>query len=299
MFWLSEGISILIVVALPFGLGAWLARRHGSRWGLFWAGAVTFVASQVVHLPLNALLTQAFAAGWLPVPPERYQLVFNVTLLGLTAGLCEETARYLVLRLWQRRARGWRPALMFGAGHGGIEAVLTGGLIVATMLQLAYYSQQDLASLGLPPEALTQIQAALAVWNTSPFYLGLVPALERIFAICLHLGLSVMVMRAVTRRNLGWLLLAIAWHTAANAVALWVGAASGNLYLAEVPVAVFALASLGIIWLQREPAPAAQPEAAAEAAPAGPTTDVVAEAAQRLAGAAGASQEHLERTRYE
>jgi uncharacterized membrane protein YhfC len=298
MFWLTEGVSVLIAVAAPFVLGAWLARRHGSRWGLFWAGAVTFIASQVVHLPLNAVLTQAFVAGVLPIPPERYLLVFNSTLLGLTAGLCEETARYLVLRLWQRRARGWRPALMFGAGHGGIEAIITGAIIVVTILQLAYYSQQpDLAALGLPVEAVTQIEETLAAWNTSPAYLGLVPGLERLFAICLHLGLSVMVMRAVTRRNLGWLLLAILWHTAANAVALIVAGATGNVYLAEIPVGIMALATLGLIWLLREPAP--QPAPAPASPLPGPEPDVVAEAARRLAGAQGAGQEKLDSTRFQ
>lgn len=301
MFWFAEGLSVLIAVTAPFLLGAWLARRqnaaarHVSRWGLFWAGAATFVASQVVHLPLNAGLTAAFQAGWLPTPPAQHQLIFNATLLGLTAGLCEETARYLVLRLWQRGARGWRPALMFGAGHGGIEAIFTGGLIVVTLLQLAYYSQQpDLGALGLPAGAAAQIEQALNTWNTSPAYLGLVPGVERLFAICLHLGLSVMVMRAVTRRNPGWLLLAILWHTAANAVALWVVGTTGNVYLAEVPIGLMALASLGLVWLLREPAPAIEPAAAAAA---GPAPDVVAEAARRLAELP--AQERLNETRYQ
>ncbi|MBI3242288.1 MAG: YhfC family intramembrane metalloprotease, partial [Chloroflexi bacterium] len=124
MLYLIYPLNALLMMALGVGLGLFLARRLNLRWGLFGVGAVTFVASQVVHIPLNYGLTWLFANHVLPGPPAEWQLLFNVTVLGLTAGLCEETARYAVYRWWIRSARTWREALMFGAGHGGIEAIL-------------------------------------------------------------------------------------------------------------------------------------------------------------------------------
>src|SRR5688572_30652271 len=117
MLYLTYALNFLLMIALPILLGAFLARRLGVRWSLFGIGAVTFIASQVVHLPLNAGLTALFANQILPNPPLVWKLPFNAIVLGLTAGLCEEIARYVVYRRWIKSARTWREALMFGAGH--------------------------------------------------------------------------------------------------------------------------------------------------------------------------------------
>ena len=128
MLYLTHALNGLLMIGLPLALGAFLARRLGVGWRLFWIGAVTFVASQVVHLPLNIGLTRVAAGGYLPKPPAEWKLAANAAILGLTAGLCEETARYLVYRWWLKSARTWRDGLMFGAGHGGIEAMIFGTL---------------------------------------------------------------------------------------------------------------------------------------------------------------------------
>jgi hypothetical protein len=81
------------VDGVPILLGAFLARRYGLAWRLFIAGGLTFIAAQVFHLPFNFLLTQAFKTGILPSPPAQWHLLFNATVLGLSAALFEEIAR--------------------------------------------------------------------------------------------------------------------------------------------------------------------------------------------------------------
>lgn len=77
------------------------------------------------------------------------------------------------------------------------------------------------------------------------------------------LSLAVLVMRAITRRNLLWLVAAIAWHALADGSAvLGQGAGLGVLRLEGV-VGAFALASLVIIFGLRP----RQPEPAVETAP--------------------------------
>src|SRR5436305_3035347 len=123
MLYVTYTLNFVLMIGVPFLLAAFLARQLHVRWGLFWVGAVTFIASQVVHIPFNALLgrlrlipsTQP-TAGW--------PLIELAVVAGLSAGLCEELARFLVLRFWLKRDRSWRSALMFGAGHGGVEAVI-------------------------------------------------------------------------------------------------------------------------------------------------------------------------------
>ena len=56
MLYVTYTLNFLLMLAMPFLLAAFLARRLPVRWGLFWVGAVTFIGSQIVHIPLNVLL---------------------------------------------------------------------------------------------------------------------------------------------------------------------------------------------------------------------------------------------------
>ncbi len=69
MLYLTYPLDAVIMIALPVAVGVLLARTLGAKWGLFGVGALTFIASQVVHVPLNAGLTTLFARGVLPAPP--------------------------------------------------------------------------------------------------------------------------------------------------------------------------------------------------------------------------------------
>jgi uncharacterized membrane protein YhfC len=119
-------LSILLMILLPILLAALLRRRFVIPWFLFCAGILTFIASQVVHLPLNAWLADL---GILPqagrdVNPPIWQYAL---VAGLTAGLCEELARtagYAILKRYRRFEDG----VMLGLGHGGIESMVFGGV---------------------------------------------------------------------------------------------------------------------------------------------------------------------------
>ncbi len=88
-------VAILLTITLPLLFAIFLRRRFRVSWFLFAIGTVTFVGSQVVHLPLNALLSKW---GVLPVGDlQGWPLAQAAVVLGLTAGLCEELARALVI----------------------------------------------------------------------------------------------------------------------------------------------------------------------------------------------------------
>src|SRR5512139_2670223 len=111
-------IAFLGMIILPILLGIWLSRRLRLSWKLLLAGALTFIASQVLHIPLVLWLTAAFQDGTLPAIPQAWALIFNAVLLGLLAGLFEQTARYLLFKFILKRARTWEEGMMVGAGHG-------------------------------------------------------------------------------------------------------------------------------------------------------------------------------------
>ncbi len=257
MLTVSYILNPLLMIALPIALGLVLARRLGLPSRLFFIGAATFILSQVVHIPLNLAIDRVVNSSLMPPIPQAYQLLFSAVVLGLSAGLCEEVARYLVYRLWIKDARHWRHALMFGAGHGGVEAVIVGALAaLGTVNLLVLMQTPDLTTLGLSAADLATIQAQLAAALSYPWWYPLLGAVERLFALVTHMALAVLVLQAFKRHNWLWLLAAILWHAALDGVAVYIlgalGPENGPLW-AEAALALFALAALGAIWALREP----------------------------------------------
>jgi uncharacterized membrane protein YhfC len=281
MLYLTYSLNALLMIALPVGLGLFLARRLGLRWGLFGAGAVTFVASQVVHIPLNYGLTWLFVNDILPSPPTEWQLPFNVVVLGLTAGLCEETARYAVYRWWIRSARTWREALMFGAGHGGIEAMILGGLVGLTLVNMIVLRNMDLSTLPIPADQLATAQQQVADYWAAPWYATFLPAVERALALCLHLSLAMLVLQVFRRKQVRWLGAAILWHATVNAVAVYVFAIWGA-YWSEAVLAGLAAVSLGMVFALRSRDETSLQESAPAAVAVAPAPVVVARAESDL-----------------
>ncbi|HEX7974960.1 MAG TPA: YhfC family glutamic-type intramembrane protease, partial [Anaerolineales bacterium] len=134
---LTHALNFILMISLGIGVGAFLARRFGLGWRLWWLGAATFVFSQVFHIPFNSLLNLLVRQGVLPWPAIRSQaLLASAIVGGLSAGVFEEVSRYLVLRFWVKDARSWRKGVLYGAGHGGMEAILLGLLAAYGYLQL-------------------------------------------------------------------------------------------------------------------------------------------------------------------
>ncbi len=273
MLYVTYALNFLLMIGLPLLLGFFLWKRLGTPWRLFGVGAVTFIASQVVHLPLLWGLTALFQQGLLPPVPQAYKLIFNAVVLGLMAGLCEELARYLVLRFWIKSTRTWRGALMFGAGHGGIEAILFGLLAGLSFVNMVGLRTMDLSTLPLGASQAALLAKQVAAYWAAPWYASLLGAVERVFAICFHLSATLLVLQVFTRQNRLWLGAAILWHALLDAVAVFVVGTAGP-YPTELVAGVFALAGLAIIyWLrprQPEPAPAPEPSRVVNGAPASP-----------------------------
>jgi uncharacterized membrane protein YhfC len=263
MLYITYLVNGLVMIGLPLGLGLFLSRKLGTKWSLFALGAASFFVSQVVHIPLLYGLTALFKNKVLPAPPAAWQLIFNAVVLGLLAGLCEELARYFFLRYGAKSARTWREALMFGTGHGGLEAIILGGLVLVSYVNMVGLRSANLSALGLSADQQAALARQLAAYWSAPWYLTLLGAVERLFALCLHLSLAVLVMRALSRHNLLWLVAAILWHALVDAAAvLGQGGGLGALRL-EAMVGALALGSLVIIFALRP----RQPEPAVEAAP--------------------------------
>jgi len=247
MLYLLYPLSALLMIGMPIALGVWLARKTKAPWLLFGIGAATFIGSQVVHIPLNAGLTAMFKAIWPSPQPQPWHIPFNAVVLGLTAGLCEETARYVGYRWLAKKARYWRDALMLGAGHGGTEAIILGILVGLAFISMAAMRQMDLTTQGLTGERLVLAQQQIAAYWSAPWYMALMGAVERLFAIMIQVSLAVLVLQVFTRGDWRWLVVAIGYHLIVDAMAVVGVQSRWPVLVIEATVAVFALVSLAII----------------------------------------------------
>jgi ABC-2 type transport system permease protein len=241
-------ISILLMILLPVILAALLRRRFVTPWFLFCVGILTFTASQAVHLPLNNWLADLGIlphAGKAAPPAWQYALV-----AGLTAGLCEELARaagYAIVR----RYRAFEDGVMMGLGHGGIDSMVFGGVMIAAGVSaLLPLIGTDLSSLNLTPDQLAALQKQLEMLLEAPWQ-AFMPLVERMLAMTAHVIFSLIVWRAFVRRNGWYVVLAIAYHAAVDAGAVYFAQtlANANAWLLEGAFALILLP--GIIWLVR------------------------------------------------
>lgn len=245
-------LSYLLMLGMPIALGVWIARRRGAGWALFGMGALTFIASQVLHIPFNWLILQRWRL--LPIDTAvTLNLVLLAAFAGLSAGVFEEGARYVTYRWWAKKARTWGRGLMLGAGHGGVESILLGLLAALNVGALAFMRGGWLLEL-VPAAQLPLLEQVFTAVFDVPWYMALFPAVERLFAICAHLALSLLVMQCFVRGQRRWLGIAVLWHAAFNFVALFAVVRWGAV-AAEGLLGVAALLSLGLIFALRTPEP--------------------------------------------
>ena len=267
MILVTSIIAVLGMILLPILLGFWLTRKFKLTWKLFFAGALTFIASQVLHIPFLAWLTALFNNGTLPAPPFAWTTIFNAVLLGLLAGIFEETARYILFKFFLKNARTWNEGVLVGAGHGGVEALILGVLGVFTVINMVVMRNVDLSTLGIPADQLTLAKQQVDAFWASPAYMGLLGLAERVFAICLHISLSAMVLYSVAYKKPIWFWLAMLWHALVDAAAVYLAPLVGALAVEGV-VAGMAIVSLAILFgLRSKFGTADPPQVTAETLP--------------------------------
>ena len=222
-------IAVLGMVFLPFVLGFWLTRKFNLPWRLWIAGAATFILSQVGHIPALVGLTALFTNGVLPSPPAAWTTAFNAVTLGLMAGIFEETARYVLFKFSLKNARTWNEGVLVGAGHGGIEAIFLGIGGILTIVNMIVMRNLDASMLGLSADQAALAKQQVDAFWASPAYIGLLGLIERFFAVCLHVALSVMVLYSVAYKKPIWFWTALLWHAAVDAGSVYLSPMLGPL----------------------------------------------------------------------
>jgi uncharacterized membrane protein YhfC len=245
-----------LMIAMPVGLAIFLTVRWKLGARLWLIGAGTFILSQIGHIPFNALAGLVLNRTPLVNMTPEAQLIFNAVFLGLSAGLFEELFRYGMFRWWAKDARSWRKGVLTGAGHGGAEAILLGTIVLYAFIQFASLRTADLSTL-IPADQLALARQQVSAYWSMTWYDSLLGAVERLFAIPTQIALAVLVLQTFTRRQWFWVGLAILYHAALDAGAVYLAASQGALPT-EALAGGFAVLSLILLIVLRQPEPAAE-----------------------------------------
>ena len=246
---LCMGFCLLFAFALPIGLCVFLRRRKGADLPPFFVGAgVMLLFAFVLESAVNSAI---FASPLGAVIRERNWLY--ALFGGLMAGLFEETGRFLACKTALKTFRVKdENALMYGAGHGGLEAIVLLGITSINNLTysvLINAGRIDTLTQGLPAEALGQLETVIEQLSTASPALFLLGAAERLFALALQLALSVLVWFAAKKPGRVWLFpLAILLHLIVDAVSGALSLGGVSVYLIEIIIGVMAVLACLLAW---------------------------------------------------
>jgi len=232
--------AALLSLAAPLAVYLICRRRMVLSWRNIGLGAATFFLFALVlesalhwyvlkHNPVTSVWLRTHGWGF---------AAYGAAM----AALFEETGRYLALRLLAKRTGDPGTAVAYGLGHGGLEAILVGflaqvlALVMAVMLNLGMLG--PLLARKLPPAAIAKLEGTLVHLNFGGVLVG---GFERVWALLLQIALSLLVWRAVSRRELRWLLAALALHAGIDSLAGATGVKMISIAATETALTVVGL----------------------------------------------------------
>jgi uncharacterized membrane protein YhfC len=222
-------ISGLLEFFIPLLLGLFIWSRLKAKWLAFLVGAVLWFVAFVVRSPINT-----YGTLWIYQNFKGAALIYlSVALPSLTAGIFEESARWLAFRFAVKDHR-LENGLMYGAGHGGIESMLLVGVSVLSSAIVGYFYPQTLTS------------AQLVQLTTTPEWLVFIGLWERLCAMMFHMAMSILVLESFRQKQIWYLGVAIGAHFFLNFAAVY--ALQWGIVQSELVVTVFAVVALWYVW---------------------------------------------------
>lgn len=234
-------ISMLLSVGVPIALLIVGKKKYHAKISSFFIGAGTFLLFAMVLEQILHLLV--IRVGGLNEQSNRWLYYIYA---AAAAAVFEETGRLIAMKFWMKKRLDFANGLMYGIGHGGCEAIMIGGLaninnLISMLMINSGAMQQSLAL--LPDELKNQTLEQLSALWTTPTSLFFASGIERIVALLLQIGLSLMIYKAVRTKKWGMAAIAYVLHFAVDFVAV-AGANYCSVWIMEVFIFVAAIGTL-------------------------------------------------------
>ena len=213
----SLAVTVVLMIVIPVGFFLYWRRKHKEQTRISWliAGAAGFlVSARVLELGVHYFCLMA------DNPVSRFLNGSTVAyvLYGIVmAGVFEECGRHIILKYILKKNRSRENAVLYGIGHGGIEILAVALPSIITYLVVAVLFSKGNVQEALNALKITEENAAAAlptVQAAAAFDYGMMAmnVIERLLAMLLQIGLTVIVYSGVCGAGKGYLPLAILLH---------------------------------------------------------------------------------------
>ena len=243
-------LNTLLGVAIPVCLAWWAVKKHNVKLSTILIGAATFFVFAMV---LEAIVHKLVLTG------DRAAAIQGNTLYyalygGLMAGLFEETGRFLAMKfLLKKEPSETKTAVAYGIGHGGMEVLLVFAMSMVSLLTMSVMINLGMTDMLLektPEASQAALTAQFDQLKTTAAGAYLYGLWERLSALILHIGLSILVWVAV-RKGGKWFWffpVAILLHALVDGVAVVLSKSAGYCAIESIILAM-AIAVAGLAWL--------------------------------------------------
>lgn len=244
-------MTVVLMIAIPVVFFVCWRRKHKERTNLGYlvAGVIGFIVSaRVLEVGVHYFCVMADN----PVSRLINGNIAVYVLYGtVMAGVFEECGRYFMLKNVMKKNRTRENAVLYGIGHGGIEvlAVVLPAMITYLVIAILFSrgnAEEAMRQLKITEEtaaaALPSVQAA-AAFNYGTTVLN---AVERLFAMLLHIGLTIIVFYGVIHAKKRFLPLAVLLHMLMDAFPALYQKGAAPLWAVEVWAALWT-AAIGFI----------------------------------------------------
>jgi uncharacterized membrane protein YhfC len=211
----SPGIilSSLFEILLPFILSfIWIKYFYGKITCIL-IGIAGFIASVFIESLFLQLITWIAGQG----------ILFYI-IAGLSPGIFEETGRYICLKylLSKEQYQQRNISVSYGIGHGGIESILVGIAFFSNL-----FTKDTLIEKGILKSSIT-------------FFMCIMSAMERFFAVLFHISASVLDYKAVKEKKIVYYIIAIILHDIVDFIAfLYRIKTIQNIFVIELIIGIF------------------------------------------------------------
>lgn len=219
-------INIIISFGIPIGALVYFIKKKNRCVKPYFIGILVFIISQIVlRIPL---LNNVISKMDLYIEITILYPALAMLFLGLTAGIFEEVGRYFGFEIALKNNRRWIDGIAFGIGHGGIEAMILLGVSSLQNLSIVISKSNE---------------GVLNILNANGPYI-LLGGVERVFAIMIHVGLTMLVLYGINKKRLRYLLLAIVLHGLLDFIVVLLSSLGVSIFLIEGFIAIFGLVGL-------------------------------------------------------
>lgn len=228
--------NMLSGILIPVGLLVFFKKKYRISVKSFFIGcAVMLLFALILEQIVHAVVLGSQAGDIIKNNIWLYALYG-----GLMAGIFEESGRFLAMRfLLKKEHDNPHHALMYGAGHGGFEAmvILTLGM-VNNLIYSVMINMGQTQTLLAPLDEATRgtLQTAFDTLIATPAWHFLLSPMERIGAVAAQISLSVIVWFAASGKKIriSLFLLAIILHAILDAVAVLTAGSGIPLLVVEL-----------------------------------------------------------------